>query len=66
MGRDPLRLRGAEAGRAGATADDLIAWCRQHLAPFKCPRTVVFADLPKTSTGKIQKFRLREIARARR
>ena len=48
---------------ADATADDLIAWCRANLAPFKCPRTVVFTDLPKTSTGKIQKFRLREIAR---
>ena len=48
---------------AGATADDLIAWCRANLAPFKCPRAVVFAELPKTSTGKIQKFRLREIAR---
>jgi fatty-acyl-CoA synthase len=44
---------------------DLIAWCRQHLAAFKCPRTILFAEIPKTSTGKIQKFRLREMARAR-
>ncbi|HEY8384520.1 MAG TPA: acyl-CoA synthetase [Microvirga sp.] len=44
--------------------DEIIAWCRQHLAAFKCPRTVVFTELPKTSTGKIQKFRLREMARA--
>jgi fatty-acyl-CoA synthase len=44
---------------------DLIAWCRQHLAAFKCPRTILFAEIPKTSTGKIQKFRLRELARAR-
>ncbi|MET0744151.1 MAG: acyl-CoA synthetase [Microvirga sp.] len=48
---------------ASATADDLLAWCRTNLASFKCPRAVVFAELPKTSTGKIQKFRLREIAR---
>ncbi|MGL4289419.1 MAG: acyl-CoA synthetase [Phreatobacter sp.] len=47
-----------------ATAEEIIAWCRQHLAAFKCPRTVVFAELPKTSTGKVQKFRLREMARA--
>jgi fatty-acyl-CoA synthase len=46
-----------------ATAEDLITWCRQHLAGFKCPRYVVFADLPKTSTGKIQKFKLREMTK---
>ena len=46
-----------------ATAEELIAWCRKHLAGYKCPRHVVFAELPKTSTGKIQKFRLREMAK---
>jgi fatty-acyl-CoA synthase len=46
-----------------AGADDLIAWCRANLAGYKVPRTVVFVELPKTSTGKIQKFRLREMAR---
>ena len=46
-----------------ATADDLIAWCRKNLASFKCPRYVVFTELPKTSTGKIQKFKLREMAK---
>ena len=46
-----------------ATADDLIAWCREHLARFKVPRHIVFVELPKTSTGKIQKFRLREMAK---
>jgi fatty-acyl-CoA synthase len=46
-----------------ATADELIAWCRQNLAGFKCPRHIVFTELPKTSTGKIQKFVLRELAR---
>jgi fatty-acyl-CoA synthase len=45
------------------STEEIVAWCRQHLAPFKCPRTVVFTELPKTSTGKIQKFRLRELAR---
>ena len=43
-----------------ATADELIAWCRTHLAAFKCPRYIVFTELPKTSTGKIQKFVLRD------
>ena len=43
---------------------DIIAWCREQLAHFKVPRTVVFGELPKTSTGKIQKFVLREHARA--
>jgi fatty-acyl-CoA synthase len=46
-----------------ATPEELIAWCRNHLAAYKCPRHVVFAELPKTSTGKIQKFRLREVAK---
>ena len=48
---------------AAATADDIIAFCREHLARFKVPRTVIFAPLPKTSTGKIQKFVLRERAK---
>jgi fatty-acyl-CoA synthase len=47
-----------------ATADELVAWCRKNLAAYKCPRTVVFVELPKTSTGKIQKFKLREMAKA--
>ncbi|MBI1383547.1 MAG: AMP-binding protein [Rhizobiales bacterium] len=51
--------------RPGAvvTADELLAFCRERLARFKCPRHFVFAEIPKTSTGKIQKFRLREMAR---
>jgi fatty-acyl-CoA synthase len=49
---------------AAASADDLIAHCRGILAHFKCPRTVIFTELPKTSTGKIQKHLLREQARA--
>jgi fatty-acyl-CoA synthase len=49
--------------RATATAEELIAWCRKHLAGYKCPRYIVFTQLPRTSTGKIQKFRLREMAK---
>jgi fatty-acyl-CoA synthase len=48
---------------AAATEQDLIAHCRTLLAGFKCPKTVIFADLPKTSTGKIQKHVLRDEAR---
>jgi fatty-acyl-CoA synthase len=44
------------------SAEDIIAFCRDHLAHFKVPRTVVFSPLPKTSTGKIQKYKLRERA----
>ncbi|MDE2364739.1 MAG: acyl-CoA synthetase [Hyphomicrobiales bacterium] len=49
---------------ANATEEELIEWCRGLLARFKCPKHVVFAELPKTSTGKIQKFALREKAKA--
>jgi fatty-acyl-CoA synthase len=48
---------------ASATAEELIAWCQGRLARYKCPRTVVFAEIPKTSTGKVQKYALRERAR---
>ncbi|MBC7213627.1 MAG: acyl-CoA synthetase [Burkholderiaceae bacterium] len=47
---------------AQVTAQDIIAHCRAHLAGFKVPRAVVFGELPKTSTGKIQKFELRKQA----
>ncbi len=49
---------------AKASADELLQWCKQHLASYKCPRYLVFAEIPKTSTGKIQKFKLREMAKA--
>ena len=42
---------------------ELIAFCRQNLAHFKCPRHIVFTELPKTSTGKIQKFVLRQMVK---
>jgi fatty-acyl-CoA synthase len=47
-----------------ASADDLTQWCKQNLAGYKVPRFIVFAEIPKTSTGKIQKFKLREMAKA--
>jgi fatty-acyl-CoA synthase len=46
-----------------ASAEDIMEWCRQGLAKFKVPRHVVFVELPKTSTGKIQKFKLRDRAK---
>ncbi|MCU0938362.1 MAG: acyl-CoA synthetase [Burkholderiaceae bacterium] len=49
---------------AGVTRDELLAHCRQHLAGFKMPKSVVFGPLPKTSTGKIQKFVLRQQAQS--
>jgi len=48
---------------ADVSADDLIAWCQENLARFKCPKHVVFTELPKTSTGKVQKFILRDMAK---
>lgn len=47
---------------AETTAEDIIAHCKKHLAGYKVPRAVVFGELPKTSTGKIQKFELRKQA----
>jgi fatty-acyl-CoA synthase len=47
---------------ASVSEDELIAFCRERIAHFKCPKAIEFGELPKTSTGKIQKFRLREQA----
>ena len=47
---------------AQTTPEDIVAHCKRHLAGFKVPRAVVFGELPKTSTGKIQKFELRKLA----
>ena len=49
---------------ASATVEEIIEFCRARMARFKAPRTVVFGVLPKTSTGKIQKFLLRERAKS--
>ncbi|MGB4864276.1 MAG: acyl-CoA synthetase [Hyphomicrobium sp.] len=48
---------------ANASAEELLEWCRAGLARYKVPRHLVFAEVPKTSTGKIQKFKLREMAK---
>jgi len=47
-----------------ATVQDIIDYCREHLAHFKAPKAVIFGELPKTSTSKVQKFKLREQAEA--
>ncbi len=49
---------------ASVTEEELIAHTRNHLAHYKCPRRIVFAEIPRTSTGKIQKYVLRESAKA--
>ena len=61
-GETPCAFVELKAG-ASATADELLQWCKQHLAGYKVPRYLVFAEIPKTSTGKIQKFKLREMAK---
>ena len=60
-GETPCAFIELKAG-AQVTAEDIVAHCRAHLAGFKIPRAVVFGELPKTSTGKIQKFELRKQA----
>jgi fatty-acyl-CoA synthase len=62
-GETPCAFVELKPGKA-ASSDELVAWCRENLAGYKVPRTIVFAELPKTSTGKIQKFKLREMAKA--
>ncbi|CAO4148038.1 acyl-CoA synthetase [Methylorubrum extorquens] len=61
-GETPCAFIELKEGRE-ATSEELVAWCRERLAPYKLPRHVVFGELPKTSTGKVQKFVLREKAR---
>jgi len=46
-----------------ATEDEIISFCKENMAGFKRPKNVIFCELPKTSTGKIQKFELRERAK---
>ena len=61
-GETPCAFVELKPGRV-ASAEDIIEWCRQGLAKFKVPKHVMFVELPKTSTGKIQKFKLRDRAR---
>jgi fatty-acyl-CoA synthase len=62
-GETPQAFVTLKPGASGVTEADIVAWCRAHLAHFKCPRFVTFGTLPKTSTGKVQKFELRDRAR---
>jgi fatty-acyl-CoA synthase len=62
-GETPQAFVTLKPGAGGVTEADIIAFCRDRMAHFKCPRHVVFGPLPKTSTGKIQKYELRERAR---
>jgi fatty-acyl-CoA synthase len=63
-GEHPCAFVTLKAGSEPVAEADIIAFCRAHMAHFKVPRTVVFGPLPKTSTGKIQKFILRDRAKA--
>jgi fatty-acyl-CoA synthase len=63
-GETPCAFVTLKTGAPAVSEADIIGWCRRHLSHFKCPRTVVFAELPKTATGKIQKFQLRDTARS--
>jgi len=62
-GETPCAFIELQPGVPAPTAEAIIAHCRAHLAAYKVPRFVVFTDIPKTSTGKIQKFALRERAK---
>lgn len=61
-GESPCAFVTLKPGQS-ATAESIIGFCRDHLAHFKAPKTVVFGPLPKTSTGKVQKFQLRAQAK---
>ena len=62
-GETPCAFVTPKPGAGDVTAAEIIAWCRANLAHYKAPRHVVFGPLPKTSTGKIQKYALREQAK---
>ena len=63
-GETPCAFVTLKPGAGSVTAADLIAWCRERIAHFKAPKTIVFGPLPKTATGKIQKFVLRDRAKS--
>jgi fatty-acyl-CoA synthase len=62
-GETPCAFVTLKPDAAPVSADEIISWCRGELAHYKIPKRVVFGPLPKTSTGKIQKFALRERAK---
>ena len=61
-GETPCAFVTLKPGADSVSDDDLMEWCRERMAHFKTPKTIVFGELPKTSTGKIQKFTLRDRA----
>ncbi len=63
-GETPCAFVELKPGASEPAVEELIAFCRERIAHFKAPRTIVFGPLPKTSTGKIQKFALRDRARS--
>ena len=63
-GETPCAFIELKDGVSQPSETEIIAFTREHLSGFKCPKTVVFQELPKTSTGKIQKFELRAVAKA--
>ncbi|MBX9605412.1 MAG: acyl-CoA synthetase [Gammaproteobacteria bacterium] len=63
-GETPCAFVTLKPGAKPVTEAEVIAYCREHMAHFKAPKTIVFGDLPKTATGKIQKFKLRKDAEA--
>ena len=63
-GETPCAFVTPKPGAGDVTAEEIIKWCRANLAAFKCPKHVVFGELPKTSTGKVQKYALRERAKS--
>jgi fatty-acyl-CoA synthase len=64
-GESPCAFIELKAGMPEPSEAEVIAFCRERLAHYKCPVRIVYGTLPKTGTGKIQKYRLRELAQSR-
>jgi fatty-acyl-CoA synthase len=62
-GETPCAFLELKDDTPGTTEAEIVAFCRERMARFKVPKRVVFGTVPKTSTGKVQKFVLRELAR---
>ena len=65
-GESPCAFIEKKRGHENVTEEDIIIFARENMAKFKVPRLVVFVELPKTSTGKVRKFRLRDMAKSLR
>jgi len=63
-GETPCAFVALKTDVENASAEEIVEWCRQHMARYKVPKTIIFGELPKTSTGKIQKNILRDRSRA--